>query len=100
MSTKVAKRTRRKFTAAFKAKVALAALPEDKSLIQLATQFELHPNQIGEWRRQLVVRAGAVFDGVDANDAPANDLKVLHATISQLALENDFCLTRSTRRDC
>ena len=48
MRTKVATRTRRKFTAAFKAKLALAVLREDKTINQLATQFELHPNQIAE----------------------------------------------------
>ena len=70
--------------------MALAALREDKTIAQLATQFELHPNQIAEWRKQLVERAGDVFDGVVVNDAPAVDLKVLHAKIGEQAMELDF----------
>ena len=91
MSTKLAKKTRRKFTAGFKAKVALAALREDKTIAQLASQFELHPTQITEWRKQLVERAGEVFDGAAPSGvAPPVDLKVLHAKMGQQALELDF----------
>ena len=64
MSTKLAKKMRRKFSAAFKANVALAELREDKTIAQLACQFDLHPNQITERRKQLEERAGDVFDGV------------------------------------
>ena len=90
MRTKVATRTRRKFTAAFKAKLALAVLREDKTINQLATQFELHPNQNAEWRKLLVERAGEVFDGAAFNDAPPVDLKVLHTKLGEQALELDF----------
>ena len=62
MSKSSGRRTRRVFSSEFKAKVALAALREDKTLAELSQQFELHPNQITEWRRQLLDKAADVFD--------------------------------------
>ncbi len=83
------KRLRRNHGAEFKAKVVLAALKGDKTLAELAEQFGIHPTQITEWKQQLLARAADVFGGAKpTSDAP--DLKVLHAKIGQLALENDF----------
>ena len=76
------RRTRRTHNPVFKARVALAALREDKTLA------ELHPNQITEWKRQLLDRAAEIFDA-GGRPEPVN-LAPLHAKIGQLALENDF----------
>jgi transposase len=82
------RRTRRNHSAIFKAKVALAALQGDKTLSQLAEQFDLHANQIVEWKKQLQEQAATVF-GAQSSVGPI-DLKPLHAKIGQLTLENDF----------
>ena len=84
------KRTRRNHSPAFKAKVAMAAIKGDKTMAELAQQFDVHGNQITEWKRQLQERAADVFGA--GNDKPDDgpDLKSLHAKIGQLTLENDF----------
>ena len=88
------KRPRRNHTPAFKAKVALAAVRGDKTLAELAQQFDIHPNQITQWKAQLLDGAAGVF-GSDSQMA-AVDLTVLHARIGELTLENDFGSCRVT----
>ena len=84
------RRTRRNHTAAFKAKVALAAVKGEKTLAELAQLFDVHPNQITTWRTQLLDGAAGVFGGAAEAPEPVVDLKSLHAKIGELALENDF----------
>ncbi|WRS69971.1 IS3 family transposase (plasmid) [Burkholderia thailandensis] len=92
------KRTRRTHSAAFKAKVALAAVKGERTLAELAQQFDVHPNQITEWKRQLQERAADVFGAAcTPSNEPPVDVKTLHAKIGQLTLENDF-LFRSARQ--
>lgn len=88
----MSKRPRRNHAPAFKAKVALAAVKGEKTLAELAQQFDVHPNQITQWKAQLLEGAAGVF-GAEARTeptAPAVDLKSLHAKIGELTLENDF----------
>jgi transposase len=86
------RRARRTHSPVFKAKVALAAIKGEKTLAELAQRYDVHPNQITAWKAQLADGAAGVFGsgtaGVEA--APAVDVKVLHAKIGELTLENDF----------
>ena len=84
------KRSRRNHAPAFKAKVALAALKGDRTLAELAQQFDVHPNQITQWKSQLLERAMGLFATPADRQAAAPDVKALHAKIGQLAMENDF----------
>lgn len=83
------RRPRRNHSPAFKAKVALAAIRGDKTLAELAQQFDVHPNQITQWRSQLLENAAGAF-GATESAAPPVDVKALHAKIGELMLENDF----------
>ena len=86
------RRPRRNHTSAFKAKVALAAIKGDRTLAQLAEQFDVHPNQITTWKAQLEGCATDVFGSGGSASAPPPvvDVKSLHAKIGELTLENDF----------
>ena len=81
----MSRRPRRNHTPAFKAKVALAAVKGDRTLAQLAEQFDVHPNQITTWKAQLEGGAADVFGaGSTGPVAPAVDVKSLHAKIGEL----------------
>ena len=87
----MAKRSRRNHSPAFKAKVALAAVRGERTLAELAEQFDIHPNQIQAWKKQLVAQAENVF-GAAVLDAANHDQvqQKLHAKIGQLTMEKDF----------
>ncbi len=85
------KRSRRNHSAAFKAKVALAAIRGDKTFAELAAHFEVHPNQITQWKGLLLERVASVFEaGAAPPPDAAGTIRALHAKIGQLAVENDF----------
>ena len=86
------RRPRRNHTAAFKSKVALAAIRGEQTLGELAQQHDVHSNQIKQWRDQLLEGAAGVFDigGRIAKEEPVVDVKSFHAKIGELTLENDF----------
>src|SRR5690606_21002144 len=88
------RRPRRNHSPAFKAKVALAAVRGEQTLVELSQQFDVHANQIKQWKDQLLEGATGVF-GDEAKAEPAGpsvDVKTLHAKIGELTLENDASL--------
>jgi transposase len=85
----MSKRPRRNHAPAFKAKVALDALKGDQTVVELAERYQVHPNQITEWKKKLLDHAVDIF-GRDRKVEQGPNVKDLHAKIGQLSMENDF----------
>ena len=99
----MARRPRRNHSNDFKAKVALAAIKAEKTLAELSSEFDVHQNQIIDWKNQLISASSQAFDQSKAPSEPPIDLKKLHAKIGEQALEIDFLenpTSASTQNKC
>jgi transposase len=93
------KRTRRKIDASLKAKIALEALREQATVADLAQRYQVHPNQICAWKKQLQDQAARAFEAGNGDAAADREREIerLHAKIGQLIVERDFLARRSGR---
>lgn len=83
------KRSRRKFSSAFKARVVIEALKERESLAELSNRFEVHPNMISKWKKDFIEKSSSIFD-IKTEEESGVDPEKLYAKIGQLEIENDF----------
>jgi transposase len=90
MEHSMSRRPRRNHSPDFKAKVAFAAIKGDHTLAELSAEFDIHANQILDWKNQLLSQSARVFESTTSKPEPEVDLKLLHAKIGHQALQIDF----------
>jgi transposase len=90
---------RKRYSAEFKAKVALEAIRGEQTINELASRYELHPNMITNWKRQAIDNMAAAFSGATERNSKTEEaqIKELHAKIGQLTVERDFLAKASGR---
>jgi len=93
----MSRRPRRNHSPAFKSKVALAAVKGEQTITELSQRFDVHPNQITQWKNQLLEQLPSVFEQRGKSKEPSVDIKILHAKIGELTLENDFLESALTK---
>lgn len=88
----MSKTKRKRYSGEFKSKVALEAIRGEKTVAELGARFGVHPNQVGEWKRQAIEGLAEVFNGKAERSDAAHEAEVkdLHAKIGQLTVERDF----------
>ena len=91
------KAKRRKFTAAFKAQVAIEALKERESLAELSKRHEVHANMISKWKQEFVARASEIFETQPPEVDFEAERETLYATIGKLEVERDWLKKISKR---
>ena len=95
------KQTRRKFSPAFKAKVALEAVKNQQTLAELAKKFEINPVMISKWKSEFLENMSAAFEKSDSIEENSVDTQELYAQIGQLRVENEFlknfCIWRKSQ---
>jgi transposase len=99
MERSMTQRTRRKIEAGLKAKIALEALREEATVADLAQRYQVHPNQIYAWKKQLLDQAARAFESGNGDGAAEREREIerLHAKIGELIVERDFLAKRSGR---
>ncbi|MBL7137898.1 MAG: transposase [Bacteroidales bacterium] len=91
------KTKRKKFTAAFKAEVAIAALKERESLAELSKRYEVHPNMISKWKQEFIDRSSEIFETQPPEVDFEAERETLYATIGKLEVERDWLKKISKR---
>jgi len=84
------RRERRKFSSAFKAKVAIVAIKDSNTLQELASKYEVHPNQISQWKKEFLDNSASVFESKTSEKIDESKEKVLYSKIGELQIEIDF----------
>ena len=84
------KKSRRKFSSSFKAKVALEAIKNQLTLQEIASKFEIHPTQISTWKREFIENSSKAFDSKSKTEEVDKEKSALYNKIGQLQVENDF----------